>query len=330
MVKLSERQVGLEKHEFIRALLGVARHAPSSHNTQPWKVKIQKNQLVIGYAPNRQLTVGDPTKRELFISLGCFIETLVLAGKDMGYEATYAFKGSSPDNVALLTFEKIGTSREEFWLPLIKHRRSNRRLYQAKAISSKHLAELEVLSDETAKLRLFTELKDIAALTKATYDATYHAMSNPAFRAELASWVRNNWTRQPDGMPAYTQGIPGPVSLVAKVVIKKNKKVAKDQAKKDSKRVEHSAAIGLICVDKETPAAWIEAGRLYQKACLTAEANHIHTSAISAAVIVPETVSRIKKKLSIHNEPIVLLRFGFVKKTVKPTPRLSVDQLLKD
>jgi hypothetical protein len=188
--------------------------------------------------------------------------------------------------------------------------------------------DLAKLSYANSKLNLFDLTKDIDFLADMTYEATAEIMSNLAFREELASWVRNNWTKQSDGMPGYTQGMPGPISLIAKFVIKKNQKVAISQAKKDSQRVKHSPMVGLICVSKNEPEDWLEAGRLYQKTCLLALKYAVKSSAVSAAVIATDTAQKISDHFALEYKPIALFRLGYKSGTVRSTPRLSVNDVI--
>lgn len=311
-------------------ILRLAAMAPSSHNTQPWCVTTGEDgtSLTVGYRPGRQLTIGDPDKRELFISLGCFIETLILAAQDCGFDTQYQFLGSKPEEVAKLQFARSSKRQGTGWKALINKRRSDRRIYEPTPLQSEDSAMLNALSYGHARLVLTEHREDIEFLAKMTNDATYQIMSRQAFRDELANWVRHNWTKRPDGMPGYTQGMPGPISLIAKFVIRRNKGVAKDQARKDGKRVAGSAAVGLICVDQESPEAWVEAGRLYQLICLLALRANIKTAAVSAAVILAATTQQIVETMHLHETPVALMRFGYKKGTVKSSPRLSAKDFL--
>jgi nitroreductase len=313
----------------IKKILQVSRHAPSSHNTQPWRVSVKGSSLSIGFDTQRQLSVGDPDKRELLLSLGCFIETVVLQAANEGYATKVSTsKSINPKKIAQLDLTKRKTIKGEFSENLIVTRRSDRRMYEKKHIPAATIAELSKLQEQKATITVLNSPSDIEFLSVQTHESTLKAMSNPAFRAELASWVRNNWTKKTDGMPAYTQGIPGPVSLIAKFVIKKNKAVAKDQAKKDSKRVSNSAAIGII-TSGSTVSDYIDAGRLYQRSCLFAMKNKIKTSGVSAAVIDQKTSKQIAKKLKLKDEPVALLRFGYTKNNQKSSPRLHVSDFLE-
>ncbi|HVX48476.1 MAG TPA: hypothetical protein VHA05_03935 [Candidatus Saccharimonadales bacterium] len=309
----------------IRNILNIARLAPSSHNTQPWQVQISGNELIVGYDPARQLTVGDPDKRELFISLGCFIETIALAAPAYGYRFSVDFLGTTPDRVASINLRHTDSKAGQQQIEIIRSRRSDRRHYQDKPIPSAAIEEISNCKQGSAHISLFDDPKDIDFLAQMTYDATYKVMSDPAFRQELSGWVRHNWTKRPDGMPGYTQGIPGPISLFAKVVIRKNKKMAGSQAKMDSERVKHSAAIGLVSVSQDTPEAWLDAGRVYQRACLAATAHDLKTAGTSAAVIDSDTSEKIKKRLGLKGTAVALIRFGYTNSTPKAAPRRAVD-----
>jgi hypothetical protein len=153
-------------------------------------------------------------------------------------------------------------------------------------------------------------------------------MGRVEFREELSGWVRNNWTRQPDGMPAYVQGIPGPVSLIAKKVIRKNPKTASSQAKKDAKGIMNSSAIALICAGNKSPEAWLDAGRLMQRLWLEATQLGISAAAYSAAVVDKDTANQIEKRLDLKSAPVALLRLGYGKNTPKASPRRSLEQIL--
>jgi nitroreductase len=80
--KMEDNQM-LQMKELIR----YATLAPSGHNTQPWKFSIKENSIRIFPDFTRHLTVVDPDNRELYISLGCALENLVIAARYAGYDS---------------------------------------------------------------------------------------------------------------------------------------------------------------------------------------------------------------------------------------------------
>gem|GEM_PF-5145949 len=62
-----------------------------------------------------------------------------------------------------------------------------------------------------------THKRSIADLAAA---ATRDAFSQKPFRRELSHWIRNNFTKQYDGMPGFTNGIPDIPSLLGPTLIR--------------------------------------------------------------------------------------------------------------
>lgn len=71
-----------------KMILYYASLAPSGHNTQPWRVRIEdRNTWIIESDPDRKLPVVDPENRELLLSLGAFVENLSIAAGAMGWKS---------------------------------------------------------------------------------------------------------------------------------------------------------------------------------------------------------------------------------------------------
>ena len=68
--------------EEIRSVQSVAERAPSPHNTQPWKLIYGEDCIRLDYDPDRHLAASDPTQRDLFLSLGSFVEALLIAASE--------------------------------------------------------------------------------------------------------------------------------------------------------------------------------------------------------------------------------------------------------
>src|SRR3990172_3907534 len=75
----------------MRELVRYATLAANGHNTQPWKFAIEGNTIEIHPDYTRRLPVVDSNNRELWISLGCALENLLVAARAAGYapEVTY-------------------------------------------------------------------------------------------------------------------------------------------------------------------------------------------------------------------------------------------------
>jgi len=70
--------------EQVLATEATFRRAPSAHNTQPATLFADGETLVGGWDPARELLVADPTRRDLWLSLGAFVESVRIAAADAG------------------------------------------------------------------------------------------------------------------------------------------------------------------------------------------------------------------------------------------------------
>jgi len=66
------------------ALEPVCRRAPSAHNTQPWVLSPGDASVAVHWDPERALPLSDPSRRDLFLSLGAFVESCLIAAADAG------------------------------------------------------------------------------------------------------------------------------------------------------------------------------------------------------------------------------------------------------
>ncbi|WP_307826275.1 nitroreductase [Micromonospora humida] len=76
-------------HDAFRALEPWCWRAPSAHNTQPWRLRYEPDAIRIGWDPAHTLPVGDPTGRDLRLSLGAFVETCLIVAADAGLRLEY-------------------------------------------------------------------------------------------------------------------------------------------------------------------------------------------------------------------------------------------------
>jgi hypothetical protein len=70
--------------DAFRELEPVVQRAPSAHNTQPWTLTYAADHIDIGWDPSRALPVSDPTRRDLYLGLGAFVETCLVVAADTG------------------------------------------------------------------------------------------------------------------------------------------------------------------------------------------------------------------------------------------------------
>lgn len=321
--KFSDRWSPLHKLEFFARYAVLA---PSGHNTQPWLFATDGESLVLHVNPERKLPFSGELAAEPYISIGACLEIFHLAATGFGYAVNtdYLMDGTS---IVKLSLGKRTTPRPEL-LKAITHRVSNRSLYKSAPPSPDTLAAITKHRFGHASLHLVTDKEGIDYLAEKTLEATAEIMTEQAFRDELSKWVRNNVTRQHDGMPGFVQGMPTPPSLLAKHIVRRFD-ISKGQSKLDAKRVKATPIVALLCAKDDNPRSYLEVGRLYARISVQAAQIGVNTSGISAATVSQTTKKAIAKHLSLPSLPTALMRIGYATAPARHTPRWPLEFVRK-
>lgn len=299
--------------------------APSGHNTQPWRFSTDKDALLLGAERGRHLPYSGVQANEPLVSLGACLQTLQMAAEGFGYTV----KIGPPKGNAVARITLAGkTNADPSLLNAITARSSNRHPYDLGKLPEALLRGLTGTDLKHVSAHSLSSRKDIEYMAGKTGEATLRIFGDKKFREELSKWVRNNITRQHDGMPGYTQGIPTPPSLLAKHMIRRMD-ISKDQAKKDIKRVLQSPTLIIVSIDEESDEALLNGGRLYAQICVLAQQKGLSTAGTGAAVIDSDAREEVRKQYRLPGRPIAIIRIGKAKKPARHTPRWPLEAVLK-
>src|SRR5215471_20060909 len=141
-----------EAAEKLKFLLRYAILAPSSHNTQPWKFAVSRDEIRVRLNLDRWLRAADPDRRDLYISLGCAIENLLVAAEHFGYSHEVEYLPELTDGrlVAAIKLRQDGapgSSRRRLF-GSIAERHTNHGEYQTRPISDHDLQQIQACSLE--------------------------------------------------------------------------------------------------------------------------------------------------------------------------------------
>ena len=148
-VKESDFPNNSSSEEKLTFLLNYAILAPSSHNSQPWKFNVTNDEILVFADKSRSLQVADADQRELYISLGCALENLIIAADHFGYNCSVAYFPGEKDLVAEVVLEPVvAPSRDPRLFSAIRSRQTNRNPYEPRAISEADLETIKSLSSD--------------------------------------------------------------------------------------------------------------------------------------------------------------------------------------
>jgi hypothetical protein len=170
--------------------------APSAHNTQPWVLEYRTEAVVLGFDPARALPDGDPTGRDLYLSLGALVEAVLITARDAGVAVDFVPE-IEPEALRVGRFVVAPTSYETDFTPADLERRQTSRLgYAPGRLNGDDLAAArEELADGAALHELAA--RDVVDLYAA---GDRHLYDSSRVVEELRSWLRLS-----RGHPRYQQ-----------------------------------------------------------------------------------------------------------------------------
>jgi hypothetical protein len=172
-------------------LLRYAILAPSARNSQPWAFSVQKDRVHVIADLRRCQAVGDADRRELYISLGCSLENLLVAAEHFGFRhgVSYFPEPRHEELVATIAFAPGGVpsgARAGATLSSILRRHNDNSVFRTVPVP------------EQLRLRLLACCVEADLQVHLTDDRHFHrwidALTLEADRVEFADPAfRRNW-----------------------------------------------------------------------------------------------------------------------------------------
>lgn len=317
----------------IEYLVSCGIQAPSSHNTQPWQFSISDQTIFVYSDLTRRLKIGDPLDRELYTSIGAAIENILLGASALGISADLSLfprNHEVNDLVASikLSFPKKKLVVDKICLQSIWDRRTNRSPYNPSkkipAIIAKNIAKIS--TERGLFLHLISDRPQIKVLGKLVESGMLKFLKKDNFRQELSTWIRHDWSKKGDGLPGYSLGMPGIISIMAPILIRSTSKIH-EVATSENQAVQSCPSIGVIAIPKDTKEWWVKTGMLFEHIALKLHAKGIATAILTAAV--ESKVERVQLKKIIHGEPGLFFRLGYASAPGIAVPRRDLDHVAR-
>jgi nitroreductase len=300
-----------------------ATRAPSLHNSQPWRFRIEGPAVEVYADPARRLEVVDPAGREQLISVGAAVFTLRLAVQRAGYHAelTTFPRPDEPDLVARVVAGRptaVGPAAEAL-AEAIPHRHTNRRPFAHTPVPAEVLHHLvDAARREGAVLTVAGPAGRDRILAMA-FEAGRRLRERPGYRAELDRWT--GYSPQPDGVPVWAVG---PWDALEAVPVRDFGEFS--DLKRPVEPFEPYPTILVLSTAGDARPDWLRTGQALQRVLLTATWQNLATTPISQPVEVPEVRSMLTDAAT-GLAPQMVLRVGYGKIAGR-SPRRPVAEVL--
>lgn len=307
----------------MQGIIRYATLAANGHNAQAWKFAVLPEAIEIHPDYSRRLAAVDPLDRELWISLGCALENLLIAARAGGYDHAVTYPDAS-DSIRIRLAANAPEGGALF--DAIPLRQSTRTEYDAKPLAAGALEKLDHMPLEDG---IGIHHANLAALSGYVHQATMQQYADLPFLKELTRWLRfdkKEALASFDGLYSKCTGNPGVPRWLGKFFV--NGAKPKEVADADVKKLNSSSGAIIISSASEHKADWVRAGQVYQRLALTMTSLNIKSAFLNQPIEVESVRSQVQIALSLGAaRPQMLVRFGY--SNAMPTSlRRPVEQVL--
>ena len=315
--------------EKILFLLEYAIRAPSTHNSQPWLFKVKNSSCEVYFNPAKKLPEADTTMRDLFISIGCCVENLIIAAQSFGvYDSHSILFDKKTRKIAEVRFNIISRKNihlDEKCINAILTRSNRRGFYSNRKITNALIIKLNKSAKEFGELQYDAVIKrrlreKIVALTATGLGLAY---KNYQFRFEMSRWFIPNNSQRKEGIPGYAINFPLLISMIFPFVVRFID-IGPIVSKLNKKSMISAPLISVISIKNESKEKWVNVGMLAQKQIIDLKKEGISSAVYVASIEMGDLRSQLKKILGLRDEPQFLFCSGYMSGCARLTPRHSV------
>jgi hypothetical protein len=311
----------LEKEATMSAqmweLIRYATLAANGHNTQPWKFAIKENAIEIHPDYTRRLPAVDPNDRELWISLGCALENIVIAARFVGYTPEVAYPDTADFIHIRLTADTPQNSPLFEAIPLRQNTRSE---YDGQLVKTDDLDQVQALPLEPGvSLRFVTNPTDMEGVLEYVNQGNLSQYADKAFIDELIYWLRFNKKEalaSLDGLYSRCTGNPEVPRWLGKMFVAGSK--PQQLADTDAKKLRSSPGVVVVASELDDKPTWVRTGQVYQRLALKLTTLDIKSAFLNQPIEVAGLRSQFQTAMELGASlPQLLVRFGYA----NPMPR---------
>lgn len=329
-IKLSDFPVKGSIDDKIRFFTRFGILAANIHNTQPWLFAVRKNVLLISPNVQYQLTAGDPSGNNMYITIGCCVANIECVAAYFGFEVFVKVREDKGQQFKVeLSFLPVKKVNEELsaLAVYITKRYSNKRAYLSKPLSKSSLAKLKSLMLEGLTLALVDDKVKISSIAKLQEQAVKDVASRD-FTTELSYWVTGNNTSRQDGMPGFVEGFPPLKAIVGKYLLRFYPKIIVNTlAKKNRIILSEGPLVGVIASKDINRKVAVAVGRLYQRVALCAFSLNVHCTPMHAIIEVESGQAGLRDIVKLGDlTPRFMFRMGYADNQSYHTPRRSIEK----
>ncbi|MGW2745510.1 Acg family FMN-binding oxidoreductase [Streptomyces sp. NPDC001450] len=315
----------------LEACISAAAVAPSIHNTQPWRFRLDPETaaLEVCAVPERGLRHADPVGRALHLSVGAAVFNLRVATAHFGWAPVVRLLPDPEDPSVLAGLRLSGTGRRHCaghrsdLYPMIWRRHSSRFPFSARPLPPNVRAELaEAARTEGASLT-FPGAAETARLLRVATQAEHRNRADTDRAVESRRWVH------PAPYDSTDIGIPraalGPQDAHERLPMR-DFTAQRQPERLPAQPFEPHPAVALLTTEHDRRSDWLRAGQALEHVLLVATAHGVRASLLHQPMEWPGLRRDLSPVPDLTGHAQMLIRLGYGPEG-PATPRRAPDQV---
>lgn len=308
----------------LKLLVTYAAMAPSGHNAQPWLFRVRDREIDLLSDWSRLIHTADVDRREMYVSLGCALENLLIAAEEFGlaHEVTYfPDQQHDPALVARIRFDPSGemtSFRPPGLFAMIPQRHTNRRQFERRPIDREQLDLLgSCIAEPGVVIDFSSDSQERNALSRLVLQADHDQLGNQNYRQELARWTDRGSFGEP-WLRAHLHGFLlrrcGNLDL---------------ESKRDGELLKSAPTFGVISTAGNSRTLQVKAGQAFQRMWLMATALGIQIHPMTRVLQVANLKDDLRALIDSGDlYPQQTFRMGYAQADLHPVKRRPVAELI--
>ncbi len=302
-------------------LLRYAILAPSSHNSQPWLFRVNNASVEVHADERNWLREADPDRRELYLSVGCAVENLIVAAQHFDLTPALEFTSDEGGPVVVVDLQSSGSTERRrprnLFRAIPERRTSHAHFYERAPDDSIFETFKELVYASDLGLHIITSSSARQTLAEMQADADQAQMKDEEYRRELGEWIG-----------AGALGDSWPKARISQFVVT-HFDIGKSEGANNASFIREAPAVALITARDDSSRSRLHAGQLYERLALAAAAEGIATHPLSQMLEVDEHRHALGEVFDADTQVAQhFFRMGFARSSRRPTPRWPLERFL--
>ena len=303
-------------------LLNYAVLAPSAHNAQPWRFRIDDRMVSFFKDVSRNRAIADPHGRETTIAVGAALLTFQVAISRFGIRHRVEIHDAGNPVALVVAGEGPVESYDPALFAGIVQRVTCRMGFDETPIPADLQKAMALDADvEGANLSLVLGDESKSSLAALIAEADRVQFSDSQFRQEHAKWVRNADAH--DQVGTADEGAAGFFSTMFRSLGSGGSRAAKDE-----KLATDAPLLGVISTPGDDQDDWIKAGCALQRVLIRAAAAGFSSSMLNQPVEVASMRPAVSSAVGRRDYAQLIFRMGRAPRDIPHAPRRPVGEVL--